>query len=103
MSLAPHAWIAGGGASVRVNVLWLVRPPASVTVTTMLDVPPWVGVPERWPSADRCSPAGKELADQVYGGVPPLAVKVVLYGSVARPDGRVLAVVMTGGAIGTMV
>jgi hypothetical protein len=51
----------------------------SVTVKVKVDIPLSVGVPEIVPVVDaKVSPAGRlpEVIDQVYAGVPPLAVRV---------------------------
>ena len=53
---------------------------ASLTCTVKLDVPAVAGVPEIAPLAlFRVNPAGSDppLMDQLYGVLPPLAVKVV--------------------------
>ena len=49
----------------------------SITLTVKENVPDAVGVPLIWPELTSVSPAGKEpaLTDQVYGAVPPLAVR----------------------------
>jgi len=50
---------------------------ASVTLTTTVDVPAAVGVPEIVPVEELIDrPAGRPVADHVYGVVPPLAVGV---------------------------
>jgi hypothetical protein len=52
----------------------------AVTWTVKLEVPVAVGVPEITPADVRVTPVGSvPLAiDQVYGGVPPVAVRVAL-------------------------
>jgi hypothetical protein len=70
----------------RVSVLLAVAPPVSAlleseTWTVRFDVPAVVGVPLMTPPVVNVSPAGNDeplASDQVYGGVPPLAAKVVL-------------------------
>ena len=55
--------------------------PLSFTDTVNVAVPVAVGVPEITPPLDSANPAGRlpEANDQVYPGVPPLALSVVLY------------------------
>jgi hypothetical protein len=52
----------------------------SVTWTVKLEVPDVVGVPESTPEVLKLRPAGREptVTDQEYGGIPPLAVRLVL-------------------------
>ena len=55
----------------------------SLTCTVKIVVPACVGVPLIWPvDAVRLSPAGNdpELIDHEYGAVPPVAVRIALYG-----------------------
>jgi hypothetical protein len=73
----------GGGAAAKVIVetadFVCTGALLSVTVTVKVDIPLAVGVPEIVPVADpSVSPAGRlpEVMDQVYGWVPPLAVRV---------------------------
>jgi hypothetical protein len=53
----------------------------SDTVTANVDVPLALGVPEITPVAESVSPAGRlpEVIDQLYPGVPPLAVSAASY------------------------
>jgi hypothetical protein len=65
---------------------------ASVTVAVKLDVPLVVGVPEITPVLGvKLSPAGRlpEVIDQVYGAVPPLALRAVEKGVPEIPEGSV--------------
>ena len=58
-----------------------VRPNASVTVAFTVDVAAVVGVPETTPvPAPIDSPAGRPVADHVYGDAPPGALIVRLAG-----------------------
>jgi hypothetical protein len=60
-----------------------------VTVIVTLLVPAAAGLPEIWPDpASMVSPAGKPLADQAYGAVPPLAFTAPLYAKPMTPLGR---------------
>src|SRR4051794_5406224 len=52
-------------------------PAASVTVTSKVVVPSAVGAPSTSPEGRSVRPAGS-VPDQLYGGVPPLARKVVV-------------------------
>jgi hypothetical protein len=69
-----------------------VAPEVSATETENVDVPVVVGVPEMTPVvAPNESPAGRLPLErvQVYGAVPPDAVKAaVLYGTLTVPGGR---------------
>ena len=49
----------------------------SVTVIEGVLVPSAVGVPEIAPEELMLRPAGRPVADQVYGAVPPLTLIVV--------------------------
>ncbi len=67
-----------------------------------LDVLAAVGVPEMTPLlGSRLRPEGKVPVArlQVYGGVPPEAAKVVLYGMPTMPAGNVVVVTISGGAL----
>jgi hypothetical protein len=70
--------IASAGLIVSARVRVTVRcvgVVASVTVTLTLLVPEAVGLPETTPDAASMErPAGKPVADQAYGVVPPVAV-----------------------------
>src|SRR5215212_11029548 len=46
----------------------------SRAVTVAVKVPVAVGVPDTTPPLEMVTPGGRPVADQVYGGVPPLAV-----------------------------
>src|SRR3954469_21785432 len=81
LRLVPPVWQPGGvgaGVSVEVteNVPDAVAPVASVTVTGNVEVPSADGAPSSSPEGRSVSPAGGE-PDQVYGGVPCLARKLV--------------------------
>src|SRR5438876_367026 len=77
---------------------------ASVTVGTTVKSPPTVGVPEITPVESTLSPAGRPVAVQVYGGVPPVAWRVTgPYGCPSVPPGRGDAVLTATCGIGTIV
>ena len=70
----------------------------SVTVTVTLDGPAAAGVPEIVPVAGSIVRfAGRPVADQVYGVVPPVAARLAEYGVPAGPDGSVAVVIATPG------
>ncbi|HEX6679295.1 MAG TPA: hypothetical protein VF063_01490, partial [Gaiellaceae bacterium] len=54
-----------------------VAPAASVAVTVKVEVPFTLGAPSSRPDGRRVNPAGT-WPDHLYGGVPPLALKVVV-------------------------
>ena len=66
----------------------------SVTVTVKFAVPFAVGVPEITPPFDNERPAGRlpDVIDQVYPGVPPLALSVALYELPFFPAARLVEV-----------
>jgi hypothetical protein len=67
-----------------------------------LEVPVAVGVPEIIPVvAARLNPAGRVPAviDQVYAGVPPVAVMGFEYAVPTLPDASVALIVNVGGAV----
>ena len=70
----------------------------SVTVTLKVVLPVVVGVPLRTPVLDNAKPGGRlaALALQVYAGVPPLAVSVVVYGTLIVPAGSEVLVMVNG-------
>jgi len=71
---------------------------ASVAVTVTLKVPPAVGVPLKTPVAALIErPAGRPLAAQVYGPVPPAACTVAEYADVVDPPGRDVVAIATAG------
>ncbi len=74
----------------------------SFTVTLNEDVPVVVGVPLMTPLvAFRDNPAGSDppVTVQVYGGVPPLGVKVWEYATPTSPPGRDVVVMVGSAAI----
>src|SRR5579883_801173 len=73
----------------------------SVTLMVTLPLLGPVGVPVMAPVEGLIeSPPGRPVADQVYGGVPPVAASVALYGWPAVPVGSsVVVIVMGGGAM----
>ena len=60
-----------------------------------------MGVPLSTPPNDRFIPGGKEpeAIDQVYGGVPPVAVRGCEYIVPVIPDGSGEVVVIVGGIV----
>ena len=71
--------IATGGVMVTANDALVFSPSISITCTMKLEVdPPVVGVPLRTPCRLSVSPLGRapEICVQVYGSVPPVAMKV---------------------------
>ena len=75
------------GAIVSENVVVACCVPLSATCTVKLDVPGVVGVPLIPPSFDNVRPPGKAPAviDQLYGAVPPVAVKGWVYAAPTVP------------------
>jgi hypothetical protein len=72
----------------------------SVTVTDTGDVPAAVGVPEIAPVEESSVKfAGRPLADQEYGPVPPVTARVAEYGLPAGRDGSVSVVIVRPGLI----
>jgi hypothetical protein len=91
----------GGATTVTLSGIAAVSELASDTWTVKLLVPVPVGVPEITPVLEaRDNPVGRvpEVMDQVYGGVPPLAVSVALYAAFCVPFG--MEVVVTTGTAG---
>src|ERR1044071_7998255 len=84
MMLAQVALTGGLTLTEQLNVP--VAPLAvSVTVTVLLKVPLTVGVPEMVPPVDIVRPAGRPVAEKVYGPpAPPDAVMVT--GVIAMPS-----------------
>ncbi len=94
--------ITGAALIVISKALLLVAPAKSVTRAVKLEVPAVVGVPEISPvAALSVNPAGSEpvLLDHVYGGVPPVAVKVCEYGMPIVSAGREAVVTVRAGLI----
>ena len=62
-------------------------------------MPAVVGVPEKLPLELKLSPAGSggTETDHVYGGVPPLAVRLGPYGCPTVAFGRLVVVTAGGG------
>jgi hypothetical protein len=98
--------IVGGIVVLRLKAFSAIRWPVSVTRIVKLNEPSAVGVPVSPPPDERLNPCGKEdpgASDQVYGGVPPVAVKVCEYAVPTIPDGSVAEVVIDSGGIGPIV
>jgi hypothetical protein len=79
----------------------------SVTLTVNEDVPVDVGVPEICPVfAFNARPAGREpaLTFQVYGDVPPIAIRtaVLEYATWITPCGKLVVVTCNGGLLTVM-
>ena len=79
---------------VAVRCVGLVE---SVTVIETVLAPAAVGVPVIAPvDGSMLSPAGRPVADHVYGVVPPLALTVALYAAPATPPGSDDVVMFSG-------
>ena len=81
------------------------HPPASTDWMVTVDDETAVGVPEITPPTDNDSPAGSVpvSTEYVYGPVPPLDVRVALYGEPTDPTGNVAGeMVVTGHTAGAM-
>jgi hypothetical protein len=63
--------------TVMVNALVAVALAASVTCTETEKLPAAAGVPDMTPAELIERPLGRPDADQLYGGVPPAAARVV--------------------------
>src|SRR5215831_18394121 len=99
---SPPSMIAGVGLVGQIIAVvepmvtlrvWVALCAPAVTWTVKLVVPFVVGVPEMMPAVEeRASPIGSvRLAiDQVYGGVPPMAVRVALYAAPTVAAGRLV-------------
>ena len=69
-------------------------------MTAIVDVPAVVGVPEITPVLELIDkPAGRLVADQFSGAVPPELARVVLYAIVSSPLGNGDAVVIEGATL----
>lgn len=68
----------------------------SVTVSVTGLVPAAVGVPVIWPDAFIERPAGKPVAEKVYGGAPPAALTLALYAEPTVPAAREVVVIAGG-------
>jgi hypothetical protein len=66
------------------------QPPPSVAVIWILNVPTVAGTPDRIPDELNVTPAGNEPDEMTneYGGLPPEALIVWLYGIPACPAPR---------------
>ncbi len=67
-----------------------------MTVTLTVLVPAAVGVPLITPAVLIVRPAGRPVAVQVYGDVPPLAASVALYDVPTAPGDNDAVVTVTG-------
>jgi len=87
--------------TARVNVALAVPPALSVTCAVKLYDPTVVGVPVSAPALESASPGGSGpvVTDHVYGGVPPVALKLWEYATPGVPPGSVVEVVIVGGAV----
>ena len=95
--------VAGAMTMVCDDVAFCAGLPVSVTFTVTVELPAVVGVPLTVHPVS-VSPAGRvpEEMEQLYGGVPSLAVMVELYTVPTVPPGKVLVMVSAAGAM-TMV
>lgn len=77
----------------------------SVTLTVTVNEPNVLGVPEISPFVARVTPVGKlpESSDHVYGGTPPDADSVALYGVFCIPFGNDVVLTTSAGADAWMV
>ena len=90
--------IVNASSTTTLTVFATVRADASVNVTTTDNDPAVVGVPLISPLVEsRLSPAGRPVADHVYGVVPPLPAKVTPKDEPTTAVGR-LDVTITGAA-----
>jgi hypothetical protein len=69
--------IVNAAVTVMVNVWVAVACAGSVTFTVTEKLPEAAGVPDMTPAELIERPLGRPEADQVYGGVPPVAARVV--------------------------
>ncbi len=84
--------------SVLVALRWVGLVESVTVIVTVLD-PAVVGAPVIAPlEASMLRPAGRPVADHVYGVVPPVAATVALYAVPTTPPGNDV-VVMDGGAM----
>ena len=93
--------IINAGALTRIDRAALVEPdPLSVTLTVKLEGPAAAGVPEIVPP-ERLSPAGSDplATDQVYGGVPPVALSACEYPTPTVPAGNEEVLMLNAGAL----
>ena len=74
----------------------------SVTLTLTVDLLEVVGVPVILPVAKRERPFGKPLPDHVYGGCPPVAIRVAEYGTPTMPAGSAVVEMATWGGATVM-
>ena len=90
--------VMGDGSIVSDSDFVDVRSPASIIWTVKLKEPVSVGMPRIKPLLLRVIPAGRApfIMDQVYGVVPPVAVKVWLKGARVKAFERGELVVMVG-------
>jgi hypothetical protein len=69
--------MVNAAATVMVNAWVAVACAESVTFTVTEKLPAAPGVPDMTPAALIERPLGRPEADQVYGGAPPVAARVV--------------------------
>src|SRR5688572_24065328 len=63
----------------------------------MLAGPGAVAAPENTPDEDKLMPAGAPVTVKVYGGTPPVAPTVAVYGVPTSGFGRLPVVIVNGG------
>lgn len=87
-----EAWIVIDSLAVAVAAGELL----SCAATVKLAMPALVGVPEIRPVLDMLRPAGRlpDATDHVYPGVPPVALRDVLYDVPTRPTARLVEVML---------
>jgi len=89
------------GTIVRLKAFCAFCCALSVTPIVKLNVPAVVGVPRSIPLDERVSPAGNDPGrkDQVYGGDPPVALKVWEYAIPTVPEGSAGVFVIDSGVV----
>ena len=87
-------------AAMVTGKFWLVLEPAeSTTVTPIVYAPLAVGEPVIDPALETLRPAGTPVADQVYGGTPPVAARMAAYDTPMLPFGSDAVVMLSDGAV----
>ena len=82
----PVEIVTGGGETRSGNCALTEAPTESLKVTVTTNVPLCAGVPMITPVCElKVNDGGSPLADQVYGGVPPLPCSVAVYSAPAVP------------------
>jgi hypothetical protein len=92
------------GALITIDIAAVAEPEAlSVTLTVKPTDPAELGVPDIV-APERLNPAGSDpfATDQVYGGIPPLALSVCEYATPTMPAGIGGVVILKAGAVMTI-